>query len=280
MSMGLVKITKPKAVWINPKEIQIPDVRVTSTWDPEMLSMFKESVKVDGIQNPLICVKDGETLWLVDGKHRLDEALLNGVPRVQIVYTPGSLRQVMTRNLYLNRLRGGVKASEMIQVLAFLRDKEGMSSEQIAKETGLKRDYVEGILECSLCEAEVLDTLDREQIAVGHVHELARIQDRDVQLRLLGQILQYRITVKDLAGIVDQTIQIMKERAAKPTPERTPDPLAVPMAQCHACELQHPIKRVVGVNLCAGCYGILMEAVAKARKDGLVPPVTPPSATP
>lgn len=277
MTEKIVTRPKMKITMVDPKEIQEPDVRITSTWDPELLEMFKASIESDGIQQPLILVREGENLWLVDGKHRKDEALLKGVTRVPSVIMDGTMRMVMTRNLYMNRLRGGVKASEMIKVLKWLRDHEGMNSEAIKKETGLKRDYTEKLLECTKAVPEVLEALDREEIGVGHAWQIARVESKDVQLRLLAQVFQYRLTVKDLASVVDDTLEIIRKRAELPKDQQPPAPVLIPKIRCHGCEEEYPIKKVVGVNLCVNCYGLLTEAILTARKDGRMPkkPTTP-----
>jgi len=262
---------KMKIVLVDPKEIQEPDVRITSTWDPELLEMFKASVESDGIQQPLILVRENENLWLVDGKHRRDEALLQGMPKVPCVIMDGSMRQVMTRNLYMNRLRGGVKASEMIKVMKWLRDHEGMNSEAIQRETGLKRDYIEKLLECTQAVPEILEALDREEIAVGHAWQIARVKDKDVQLRLLAQVFQYRLTVKDLASVVDDTLEILRKREEESKNPKPAAPVLIPKIACHGCEEEYPIKKVVGVNLCVNCYGLLMDAIQAARRDGRMP---------
>jgi ParB/RepB/Spo0J family partition protein len=271
MSQSEAPKQKMKIVMVDPKEIKEPDVRITSTWDPEMLEMFKKSIEADGIQQPLILIREGETLWLVDGKHRKDEALLRGIPKVPCVIMDGTMRQVMTRNLYMNRLRGGIKASEMIKVMKWLHEHEGMNSEQIAKETGLKRDYIEKLLECTKAVPEVLEALDREEIGVGHAWEIARVGNKDVQLRLLAQVFQYRLSVKDLHSVVDDTLEILRKREEEAKNPQPPSPVLIPKIRCHGCEEEYPIKKVVGVNLCINCYGLLIEAVREARKKGIMP---------
>jgi len=275
MSQTEVSKQKMKVVMVDPKEIKEPDVRITSTWDPELLEMFKSSVEADGIQQPLILIREGENLWLVDGKHRKDEALLQGIPKVPCVIMDGTMRQVMTRNLYMNRLRGGIKASEMIKVMKWLRDHEGMNSEAIQKATGLKRDYVEKLLECTKAVPEVLEALDREEIGVGHAWEIARVENKDVQLRLLAQVFQYRLSVKDLHNVVDDTLEIIRKREELEKNPQPPSPVLIPKIRCHGCEEEYPIKKVVGVNLCVNCYGLLVEAVRAARKKGIMPEKPP-----
>jgi len=255
-----------KVTMIDPKLLQVPDVRITSTWEPEMLKMFRDSIGTEGIQNPLIVVKENGNLWIVDGLHRRDEALLKGISTVPCIVTDGSMRKVMTKNLYMNRLRGGIKASEMIEVIKWLYEHEGMNSDAIKRETGLNRDYIEKLLATGKAVPEVLEALDKEEIGVGHAYEISRIIEKDVQLRLLAQIFQYRLTVKDLKTVVGDTLELLQARANAPQGPEQPPPIQIPKIRCHACEEEYPLKKVSGVNLCVHCYGILIDEIRKRRK--------------
>lgn len=266
-------------MWLDPAILEVPDVRITSTWDPEMLKMFGASIDADGIQVGLNIVHEGTHFWIVDGKHRKEEALLKGIPKVPCDVLEGTMRQVMTRNLYLNRLRGGTKASEMVKVIYWLESNEHMSIDEIRKETGLGQDYIEKMLQCSKAEVEVIDELDQEHIGVGHAWEIARVQDRDTQLRLLAQVLQYRLTVKVTKEVVDGTLEIINARQTNPAAPPAPVSLAVPTIKCHSCEQDWPVKKVVGANICMWCYGMLQDAVIKARKEGALPQPEQPSNT-
>jgi len=274
--MGLSE--KPKLVNLKPTQIKIPDVRVTSSFEPELLSMFRDSIKAMGIVEPIVVLKEGEDFWLVDGLHRLQEAQLNNLPRVQVVAIPGSLKDVYLKNLMLNRLRGKTKASEMCKVVKHLENEFKMTMEEIAKETGLKRDYVEKMMIVGRVREEVLKDLDSERISVGHAYEIGRIEDPDVQLRLLIQCKQYDLTVDALRDIVTETIKIMKERDESPTPTPGPTPLPPATIQCHLCELERPIKTVKGFNVCQWCFSIAYEAISKAK--AAMPPTPTEPQTP
>ena len=265
--------------WIDPHLLKVPDVRITSTWDPEMLEMFKKSVEVEGIQQPLTIVQEGEDLWIVDGLHRQQEALLKGINPVPCIVFKGTMRQVMTKNLTSNRLRGGVKASEMIKVIKWLTEHEGMDSDAIRRETGYKRDYIEKLQLTARAVPEVLDSLDKEEINVGHAFQISRIQDKDVQLRLLAQVFQYRLTVKDLTIVVEDTLEILTRRAQQGPPDPAQQPVLVPKIKCGFCEEEYPLKQVTGVNVCMSCYGLAMDAIKEARKRGEMAP-SPESSNP
>jgi len=263
--------SRPRIVYLDPNKIKTPDVRVTSTWDPELLEMFKKDIEGSGIEQPLLLAKEGKTFWLVDGLHRLEEAKLQGLKRVPCVIREMGMRDVLLKNLKLNRLRGGTKASEMVRVMNELQSKHGLGIDDIVKETGFRRDYVEKLLETARAEAEVLEALDREEISVSHAWEISRVPNRDIQLRLLGQVFTYRLAAKDLHNVVDETIEILHKREAQPKQARAPEPTAIPTVKCHLCENEWPIRKVVGINICMACYGIAHEAITKAKKEGRIP---------
>ena len=265
------KSSQPRLSYLDPNKIQVPEVRVTSTWPPEFLEMLKTSIAAEGIQQPILVAQDGKNLVLIDGLHRLEEAKLQGMKKVPCVIITASMKDILLKNLYMNRLRGGIKASEMVKVITTLRNEHGLTSEDVAKETGLRREYVEKILETSKAASEVLEALDREEIGVGHAWEIARVPNRDIQLRLLGQVFTYRLTIKDLHNIVNETLEILTKRAQLEKKPRAPEPTSIPTVRCHLCEIEWPVRKVVGVNICMSCYAIAHEAISKARKEGRIP---------
>jgi ParB-like chromosome segregation protein Spo0J len=263
---------RPRMMSVKPSQIKIPDVRVTSSWDPELLGMFRDSIKAMGIVEPIVAVEEKGELWLVDGLHRLQEAQLQNLPRVQVVAIPGSLRDVYLKNLMLNRLRGKTKTSEMVMVIKKLEQEFKMDMDTIARATGLKRDYVEKMLVIGRVRPEVLADLDAERIHVGHAYEIGRVEDPDVQLRLLLQVKQYDLTVSDLRDVVDSTLKILNERKASPDSATVPMPIPPATIKCHFCDLERPVREVRGFNLCQTCFAIGYEAVraAKAAQESTV----------
>lgn len=252
---------------INVFDIKIPDVRITSTWDDEMLAMFKASVKAAGIEDPLKLMKDGEIYWLVDGLHRLEEAKLNGMKTVDCVVRKGKMKEVHLSNLLSNRLRGGTKASEMVSVIDDLYRNLNVPIDTIVKKTGLKRDYIDNMLAIGSAHHEVWEALDNEEIGVGHAFQLSRIGDAAVQLRLLHQTRVYKIKIADLKEIVDEAIELIKNQAKV---EHNKEMLPAPkprLATCHFCgDNQDPTKMAAPI-MCMSCYGYLQGQIQSAKVE-------------
>lgn len=274
MSQSSEKRQKARMAYLRPGDVKIPDVRVTSQWDPDLLKMFSESIRADGIQAPLIVVWDGTSHWLVDGLHRLEEAKLGNLERIPCAVLDGDLKDVMLRNLYLNRLHGKTPATEMAEVLGELQDVHGMNPAQIAEETGLREEYIEKYLKIHSAEPEVLQFLDQEKIGVGHAAEIARVRDRDMQLRLLAEVVMYDIKVQDTKEIVDRTLEILSERARQKSMQQKPLPKPVPTAKCACCEQEHQLEKIKYIPMCRACFGESYSHILKLRQQGWQP-VTP-----
>ncbi len=162
---------------VNPDVIKVPEVRVTARFDPEMWELFQGSIKAMGAIAPIICCEVEGDLVLVDGLHRLVEVRNNGEQKIDVAVIEGDMVDVLTKNIFLDHLRGKTPVSEMVRVIEVLWKEYKLDSEQIAARTGLQREYVEKLQLISeltpLCRKE----LDEGRIGVGHAAALAKIKD-------------------------------------------------------------------------------------------------------
>jgi len=259
-------ISKMRIISLNPKDVQVPDVRVTSQWEPELLEMFRKSMKDMGMQSPIIVVEEAGKWILVDGLHRLEEAKLNDHPKIQAAVVRGSMKDVHLKNLVLNRLRGKTPPTQMAKVLIELQEKHNMNPGAIAQSIGFRREYVDQMLELGKAEPEVLTSLDQEEISVGVGWNIARIQDRDVQLRLLGQARMYRLSVKDMKDVVDETRLILEQREKASKEPPSPEPPKVHTVNCKLCGEAHLPAELAGVIACRRCYGLAYDHIQELLK--------------
>jgi len=259
--------SKMRIANLDPNVVQIPTVRVTSFWDPDEYESFKASLDADGQAQPIICVKEGETFWLVDGLHRLNEAKLKGWPRILVAYREGSLVDAKVRNLYMNRLRGKTKASEEVALINSLTQEDHLSLDEIQNRTGLSREVIEQRLQIGRALPEVREALDQEQIPVGVAFQLSRLPEGPGQLKLLMALMQHipPMPTRQVESIVDESLRIIAERAHaqdQPQPQ-----IPVPAFKCRLCEQRWPEEEVLGINVCHTCLGVAKDYIQQLMKQ-------------
>jgi len=258
---------KMKVQYLDPKDLKVPEVRITSAFDDEIYSMFKGDIEKTGINQPLLIAKENETLWVIDGKNRRDQALLQGIKSVPCVILEMTLKEMQLRNLVLNRLRGKTKASEEVAVIRDLSENHGCGIDEIVEKTGMKQERVEQLLLIGGADPEVWKALDSERIKVCHAYQLSRLVDASAQMRMLRVVLQYQLTCTFLKEEVDMALKIVAERKTKNDGVPAVAPPQIPTAACSVCHNEYPVRELAAPVLCKGCYATLIMSFEEGKKQ-------------
>ena len=257
---------KMKFRHLKPDEIKVPEVRVTSIWSDEEYEDFASTIAKEGINQPVKCILEDGTFWLVDGLHRLDEARRRGIEKVPVVYKEGALVDALVENLVSNRLRGKTPASDEIRLLKHLRDEYHLEPYMIAEKTGLPRERVEQRLQIGTAAPEILSLLEFEQISLGVAYQLSRLPNQSGQIALVTRLLQATppATVREVTGIIDHAIEI-QDQMKQPQPNPTIQ-IPIKTISCHLCGERYEASEMRGINTCATCHGLARDYIQQLKK--------------
>lgn len=249
---------------LDPNTIQVPEVRVTARFTPEQWEQFQKSIEDVGVVAPVICCEvDGEFV-LIDGLHRLMEAIRLKQDRVDVAVIPGDMRTVLTRNLFLDHLRGKTPITEMIKVVEALRKEFNLDSEQIAKETSMTREYIERMMILSGLTPLILEALDNGDITVGRAFTITKTKDPRLQEVLFWQQTQGKWTNEAFEEYVDGVLELRKETEVAAPQAATSSPV---LLRCHYCGGEHPVEEIINPHTCRECEGTMLLALAQARQE-------------
>jgi len=220
---------KLKTAKIDPKDIKIPPIRVTSVWTEEDYKNFQANLKAAGIDQPIIVTRD-----IIEAK---------------------------VRNLYLNRMRGRTRLSEEVAVINSLSVDDGLTVGQIEEKTGFKPDQIEQRLAIGRASDNVKDAVEEERIGIGVAFQLSRLPNHEGQDRLLFGMLQ-RIqpwTTKEVEQIVNDSLEIIRQIQQGQT---KPDvPIPVRTLKCAICEQKYEPDELRGINVCSTCIGLSKDYI-------------------
>jgi ParB-like chromosome segregation protein Spo0J len=249
---------------VNVDQVQVPEVRVTARFDPETWEQFQASMTEIGAIAPIICCEVDGQVVLVDGLHRLLEARRLKQSSIDAVIVTGDMVDVLTRNIFLDHLRGKTPVSEMVKVIEALGKEYGLDSEQISQRTGMHRDYVEKLQRVAELTPYCRAALDEDRIKVGHAVELARIKDPVRQETVLGQLLLYHWPVKELREFVDNVLAMIEKPAEPPVPGKAPEPVKM---KCFYCQEPRDPAELAFPPTCRECSAMMIQAIAQARRE-------------
>jgi len=240
---------------VDPKTIKVPEVRVTAQFDEDLYEQFKTSIKEVGQITPPICYEVDGDLILCDGLHRLQEAIAAGDPTIEVVVIPGDMLDVLTKNIFIDHLRGKTPVSQMVKVIKTLNTEYGLDSDQIKEKTGLSREYIEKLIKISGASPVVQGALDQGLIGIGHAFELSRLPYPIQQEEVIAKHQVWRFTVKELHEQIDAVLVQMKLQEAAP-PAAPPGSLRGPAQyKCEGCHEVIDPRYLRPVLVCPKCFG-------------------------
>jgi len=235
--------------------VKVPELRVRARFDQEIWQQFQNSIKEAGIISPVIVCKVGEDLVLVDGAHRLEEAIIQGLPSVDAVVFEGDMVDVLTKNLFLDHARGKTPVSEMVKVIGALYTEYNLDPDQIKEKTGLTRDYIEKLVSISRASPSVQLALDEGVIGVGHAFELCRLPYAVQQEEIIAKHQVWRFSVKELHEQIDQVLHAIQEIAEAPAPGPEPGTRPPPVYHCEGCKQEVEPRYLRPAMICPSCFG-------------------------
>lgn len=249
---------------VKPGIIQVPDIRVTAKFTPEEYEQFQSSIKQLGAIAPIICVENEKGLFLVDGLHRLEEAIANKEKYVEVAVMPGDEVDVLTKNLFLDHLRGKAPVTDQIRVLKLLTEEYHLDSEAISEKTGLTRTRVEQLQKLSQLTPFILEQLDEGRLTIGKANVLTKIKDPIVQETVAHQALIYPSwTVFEFEEYVDGVLAIVRKKEEAPPP----GPAEPYLFTCAFCGEKYEAHQVASPVVCVGCSGMLHMAITQAKAE-------------
>jgi len=251
---------------VDPHSIKVPEVRVTAQFDEELYKQFQDSIAVVGAITPPICYEVEKELVLCDGLHRLQEAIANGDSTISVVVLSGDMIDVLTKNIFLDHLRGKTPVSQMVNVIKTLHQEYNLDSDQIKERTGLTREYIEKLIKISEASPVILDALDRGVLGVGHAFELSRLPYPIQQEEILARHQVWRFSVKELHEQIDAVLKEMDLLKQAPPASPPGDPPAPPQYACEGCHETIEPRYLRPVMLCPNCFGEVWR-LSKAREE-------------
>lgn len=252
-----------KHLRVNPDAIGIPETRVTAQFDEETWTQFQSSIKEMGAIAPIICCQVDDQIVLVDGLHRLVEARKAGQKFVDIVIIPGDMVDVLTKNIFLDHLRGKTPVSEMVKVIEVLWKEYQLDSEKIVEKTGMTRDYVEKLQKISELTPYCRQALDEGRIGVGLAFALTRLKDPVDQEMALGHVELYHWKAKELNEWIDMVEATKAQKEAEPAP---PGERPRAKVKCFYCREEKDITELANPPICRECSGFMLAAIAQERR--------------
>lgn len=192
-------------------------------FDENRLEELSQSIKSNGIVQPLLVRRLGGRYQLVAGERRWRAAQRAGLQKVPAVVRNIPDDKVLELALIENIQRQELNAIEEAHAYRGLIETLGLTQETVAQRVGRDRSFITNYLRLLRLPNEIQDFLVSEKLSVGHARALLGIDDHEVQKKIAQNIIDKSLSVRETEKIIkalinnngDETIEAQRQAQRK-----------------------------------------------------------------
>ena len=192
-------------------------------FDTEKLDGLAQSIRENGIIQPIVLRPQGEDFQIVAGERRWRAAQLAGLKRVPAVVKSLSDDKLLQVALVENIQRADLSPLELAKAFRLLVDEYRLKQEDVAERVGMARASVANYMRLLALPEAVREAIERGRIDMGHARALAGLGDAKAQEAVLQAILRGGLSVRQ-AELMVQRAKAGEALSLQPPPAAAKDP--------------------------------------------------------
>ncbi|PWU10569.1 MAG: chromosome partitioning protein ParB [Verrucomicrobia bacterium] len=212
-------------------------------FSPETLRELADSIKEQGIVQPLIVRESNGHLELIAGERRWRAAQLLGLAEVPVILRQADDRTVLELALIENLQRENLNAIEEAQGYSQLIEQFELTQDQVALKVGKSRAAVANALRLLKLPPEVQGYLRDGRLSVGHAKVVLGLAGEGQQKLAVQRILRDGLNVRQTEALVTQ----LQEREAAGN-GKSPAP-AAKSRDAHVANLENQLREKLGTKV-------------------------------
>lgn len=187
-------------------------------FDQKALEELSESIKENGLFQPILLRETLVGYEIISGERRYRASKLAGLKTIPAIIYDYTDQQMMEVALVENIQREDLSIVEEARSYQSLIDNLGYTQEQLANKVGKSRSHVANIIRLLKLDDDILESVDKGLLSMGHVKVLITIDDKKRQHQIVDQIISQNLNVRQTEELANSakgksTIKVKQRRA-------------------------------------------------------------------
>ncbi|HEY0386963.1 MAG TPA: ParB/RepB/Spo0J family partition protein [Gaiellales bacterium] len=185
-----------------------------TVFDADAIEALAESIKSEGVVQPIIVRDSGDGYEIVAGERRWRAAQRAGLTTIPTIVRPLDEREAMIMALAENVAREDLNPVEQARAYAVLADELDLSQTEIARRVGKSRPAVANTMRLLELPDDVLGMISAGELSEGHGRALLLTAGQDERRALAKRAAARRLSVRELEAAA--------KRAGRARPPKRP----------------------------------------------------------
>jgi ParB family chromosome partitioning protein len=214
-------------------EIDVNDIETNpyqprTEFDKEALDELAESIKIQGIIQPITVRKLGNNKYqLISGERRLQASKLAGLENVPAYVRVADDQQMLEMALIENIQRENLNAIEIALSYQRLITDCNLKQEELGDRVGKKRTTVNNYMRLLKLPPDIQAGIRDKKISMGHARALITIENVDTQLSIYHKIIKEDLSVRK----VEELVRNWQDKPLKDKDKKTEVPYEIKQVQ-------------------------------------------------
>ena len=175
------------------------------TINEEKLNELAQSIKVNGLIQPIVVRRNGERFQIIAGERRWRAASKAGLDKVPCVIKDVPHEDVLELSLIENIQREELNPIEEANAYRRLIEQLSVTQEQIAQRVGKERSSITNALRLLKLPGEIQQMVEESKLSMGHARALLSIESAEGQRKLAAEIVERSLSVRDTERTVKRS---------------------------------------------------------------------------
>jgi ParB family chromosome partitioning protein len=171
-------------------------------FDETALSELADSIRTNGVLQPVIVKKIANGYLLVAGERRVKASKIAGFSTVPAIVRDYNNQYLAELALLENIQREDLTIVEEAEAYQNAISTLNLTHLELAQKIGKSRSYVSNALGILTLPEEVLTEINQGNISMGHARSLSKLKDVTRIKKIASMIIQEKMTVRDIESLV------------------------------------------------------------------------------
>src|SRR5436853_5771947 len=173
------------------------DTQPRKVFREEKMNELAQSIKANGIIQPIVARRDGERFQIIAGERRWRAAQLAGLRKIPCLVREVTDENVLEISLIENIQREDLNPIEEATAYKRLVDVLALSQEEVAKRVGKDRSSVTNALRLLKLPPEIQQLVEDEKLSMGHARALLSLETAEQQILFAQDIIEKTLSVRE-----------------------------------------------------------------------------------
>ena len=198
------------------EEIEVNPFQPRTHFDEEALAELAESIKVQGIIQPITVRKLSKNKYqLISGERRYQASKLAGLKSIPAYVRTADDQQMLEMALIENIQRENLNSIEIALSYQRLLSECDLKQEELGERVGKNRTTVNNYLRLLKLPPDIQAALRDKKISMGHARAIINIDNVDLQLDIFKKIINQDLSVRKVEQIVREALSDKKQKTVK-----------------------------------------------------------------